>query len=172
MPKNSRKQISRSSKVRTTSAGELLKKPYGRVVFPEADGTFRSEIIEFPGCFAAGDTAGEALANLEHVAESWLEAMIARGQLIPEPIENAEFSGKLVVRLPKSLHKKAAHAAARDGVSLNQFIVSSIAERVGWFLTPPAVAFRPIQGMTDPTMHMARFEVPRTFVRLVSADPQ
>jgi len=110
---------------------EYLKKPYGRFVVPEPDGTFRAEIIEFPGCIAVGDTAAEALANLEDVAASWLEATIAKGQRVPEPIENVGFSGKLVVRLPKSLHKKAAHVAARDGVSLNQFIVSSIAEQVG-----------------------------------------
>ena len=110
---------------------EYLKKPYGRFVVPESDGTFRAEIIEFPGCIAVGETAAEALANLEDVAASWLEATLARGQRIPEPIENVEFSGKLVVRLPKTLHKKAAHIAARDRISLNQFIVSSIAERVG-----------------------------------------
>jgi predicted RNase H-like HicB family nuclease len=92
---------------------EYLKKPYGRFVVPESDGTFRGEIIEFPGCIAVGDTAAEALANLEDVAASWLEATLARGQRIPEPIENVEFSGKLVVRLPKTLHKKAAHIAAR-----------------------------------------------------------
>jgi predicted RNase H-like HicB family nuclease len=111
--------------------GDYLKRPYGRFVVPESDGTFRAEIIEFPGCIAVGDTAAEALANLENVAESWLEATIAKGQRVPDPIESAGFSGKLVVRLPKSLHKKAAHAAARDGVSLNQFIVSSISEQVG-----------------------------------------
>ena len=29
---------------------EYLKAPYGRVVVPESDGTFRAEITEFPGC--------------------------------------------------------------------------------------------------------------------------
>jgi len=116
---------------KTMASAEYLKKPYGRFVVPESDGTFRAEIIEFPGCIAVGETAAEALANLEDVAASWLEATLARGQRIPEPIENVEFSGKLVVRLPKALHKKAAHIAARDRISLNQFIVSSIAERIG-----------------------------------------
>jgi antitoxin HicB len=116
---------------KTMALAEYLKKPYGRFVVPESDGTFRSEIIEFPGCIAVGETAAEALANLEDVAASWLEATLARGQRIPEPIENVGFSGKLVVRLPKTLHKKAAHMAAHDGISLNQFIVSSVAEQIG-----------------------------------------
>jgi predicted RNase H-like HicB family nuclease len=113
------------------SPAEYLKKPYGRFVTPDSDGSFRAEIIEFPGCIAVGDTAAEALANLEDVAESWLEATLAKGQRVPDPIDNIGFSGKLVVRLPKSLHRKAAHLAAREGVSLNQFIVGSVAEQVG-----------------------------------------
>jgi predicted RNase H-like HicB family nuclease len=114
-----------------TAPSEYLKRPYGRVVVPESDGTFRAEIMEFPGCLATGDTAAEALASLENVAESWLEATIARGQHVPEPIEGGSFSGKLVVRLGRDLHRRAAHLAAHEGVSLNQFIVGSVAERVG-----------------------------------------
>lgn len=110
---------------------EYLAKPYGRNVVPEPDGTFRAEIIEFPGCIAAGDTAAEALARLEDVATSWLEAVLEKKQRIPEPIESAAFSGKLVLRMAKSLHKQAAYAAARDGISLNYFIANCVAQRVG-----------------------------------------
>ena len=109
---------------------EYLKRPYGPVI-PEGDGTFRGEIIEFPGCIATGGTAAQALANLEDVAASWLEAVLSKGQRVPDPVENIGFSGKLVLRLPKSLHRKAAHLAAKEGVSFNQFIVSSVAEQAG-----------------------------------------
>ena len=108
-----------------------LKMPYARVLVPEQDGAFRAEILEFPGCIALGDTAEAALAMLEDVAWGWLEAALDKGRAIPEPMENIEFSGKLVLRLPKSLHKKASRAAERDGISLNQFIVSSLAQQVG-----------------------------------------
>ena len=114
-----------------TTATEYLKKPYGRLLVPEDEGGYHAEIIEFPGCFADGETAGEAAENLENAASSWLEAAIAKGHTIPEPMRELDYSGKLVVRLPKSLHKRAALAANRDRVSLNQFIVSSIAEQVG-----------------------------------------
>ena len=110
---------------------EYLKRPYGQLVVPESDGSFRAEIMEFPGCIALGSTPAQALATLEEVAESWIEAALGQGQDIPEPMENLEYSGKLVVRLPKSLHRRAAQAAEREGVSLNSFIVSSIAEQVG-----------------------------------------
>lgn len=112
-------------------AEDFLKKPYARLVVPESDGSFRAEILEFPGCIALGDTAADALARLEEVAADWIEVTLARGQRIPEPTEELAFSGKLVVRLPKSLHRKATYAAERDNVSLNQFIVSAVAEQVG-----------------------------------------
>src|SRR5262245_14319931 len=134
----------------SVKAGDYLKLPYGRVVVPESDGTFRAEIIEFPGCIAVGDTAGEALANLESVAESWLQATIAKGLRVPEPVESTEYSGKLVVRLPKTLHKKAAYAAAREGVSLNQFIVTCIAEQVGAGSTAVS-ALRQLMQTAQPT---------------------
>jgi antitoxin HicB len=128
---------------------EYLKRPYGRVLVPEPDGTFRAEIVEFPGCIATGDTAAETLANLESVAESWLNATIAKGLRVPEPIESTGYSGKFVVRLPRSLHKKAAHAASREGVSLNQFIVSCIAEQVG--ARSRASEYVPFAQVTQPT---------------------
>lgn len=116
----------------TMKSAEYLKKPYSRIVVPEPDGSFRAEIAEFPGCLAIGDTAEEALRNLENVAESWLESVLARGRAVPEPLETYHYSGKLVLRLPKSLHQKAAIAAARDGVSLNTYISNCLAEYIGW----------------------------------------
>lgn len=122
------------------SASEILKKPYARVLVPEEDGSFRAEIMEFPGCIAVGDTAAEALSTLEEVAESWLEAVFEKGQPVPEPAEIVEYSGKVALRLPKSLHQRAAMVAKADGVSLNQFIVSSLASCVGAVRATRAVA--------------------------------
>jgi antitoxin HicB len=111
---------------------EYLKRPYARILRPESDGSFGAEILEFPGCFAVGDTGSEALQNLENVAESWILGMLAKNERIPEPSQEREaFSGKLVLRLARSLHKKAAFTAEREGVSLNQFICGCVAEAVG-----------------------------------------
>jgi hypothetical protein len=66
-------------------------------------------------------------------------------------MEELDYSGKLVVRLPKSLHRQAALAANREGVSLNQFIVSSIAEQIGgyrWSL------FNPVRRALVFTLHV------------------
>ena len=64
---------------------EILRKPYHRMIVSEDDGV-NCAILEFPGCFACGDTVEEALKNLEEAAKSWLEVSIEAGHKIPEPL--------------------------------------------------------------------------------------
>lgn len=109
----------------------FLKKPYARVLTPEDDGTYSAEVLELSGCFAQGDTPSEAIENLNCAAAEWIEASLARGQDIPEPSETRGYSGTISLRIPRGLHKRAAKMAERNGVSLNQFLVSAISSAVG-----------------------------------------
>jgi len=110
---------------------EILRRPYHRVVVPDGPDAFLARISEFTGCMVLEPTAAEALTRLEELAFGWIESALERGQDIPEPHEEPTYSGKLMLRLPKSLHQKAAEAANRDDVSLNQFIVAAVAEQLG-----------------------------------------
>jgi predicted RNase H-like HicB family nuclease len=110
---------------------EYLKRPYTRVLVPEEDGGFSAEILEFKGCFSQGDTAEEAYRNLEEAALSWIEASLELGHVIPEPMSGHEYSGKVALRLPRSLHREAIRLAEKEGVSLNQFLTSAVSEKVG-----------------------------------------
>jgi predicted RNase H-like HicB family nuclease len=110
---------------------DYLKEPYSRILIPNEGGGYSAEILEFPGCFAEGGTADEAMRNLEQAAISWIDAAVNQGQEIPEPYMNQGYGGRIALRLPRSLHRQAVRLAERDGVSLNQFLVSAIAERVG-----------------------------------------
>jgi antitoxin HicB len=110
---------------------EFLKEPYSRVLIPEEGGGYSAEILEFPGCFAEGESAEEAMQALERAAASWIQAALDQGQDIPQPFVNQGYSGKVALRLPKSFHRKAVQFAERDGTSLNQFLVSAIAARIG-----------------------------------------
>ena len=109
---------------------EYLKQPYARILIPDEDG-YSAEILEFPGCYAQGDTPDEAYKNLEETARGWIESSLERGLEIPPPSINAGYAGKVALRLPRSAHRLAARMAERDGVSLNQFLVSSISARIG-----------------------------------------
>jgi antitoxin HicB len=108
-----------------------LRQPYTRTLIPDESGGYSAEILEFPGCFAEGDTVEEAYDQLEGAAKSWIEARLSQGQEIPEPFDNLGYSGNISLRLPRSIHKRAAMLAERDRVSLNSFLMSAIASRVG-----------------------------------------
>jgi predicted RNase H-like HicB family nuclease len=116
----------------TKSPEEYLKGPYARVLIPDSEtGTYTARILEFPGCVTQGDSEQEALVRLEEVAESWIEACLDTGKPIPQPVAAQEYNGKVALRLPRSLHQQAVEAAECDRVSLNQFLVSAIAEKIG-----------------------------------------
>ncbi|MCP4646823.1 MAG: toxin-antitoxin system HicB family antitoxin [bacterium] len=101
------------------------------VIPDEESGTYTAQVLEFPGCMTQGNSVQEAYENLEGAAESWIEATLDAGKDIPSPMLLYGYGGKVLLRLPKSLHRQASIAAERDGVSLNQFIVTALAERVG-----------------------------------------
>jgi antitoxin HicB len=110
---------------------QYLKKPYARILVPADDGTYFAEILEFPGCFAQGDTPNQAMENLDKVAIDWIQSAIELGQQIPGPNLNVSYSGRIALRLPKSIHRRSAMLAEHDQTSLNQFFLSAIATRVG-----------------------------------------
>ena len=108
-----------------------LRKPYARVLIPDDEGRYAAQILEFPGCYSEGESPEDAYQNLEQAARNWVESALAQGFPIPPPFATQGFSGTISLRLPKSLHKRAAELAHRDGVSINQFLVAAIGHRVG-----------------------------------------
>jgi predicted RNase H-like HicB family nuclease len=156
---------------------DILKRPYGRLLTPEPDGQYTAEILEFPNCVASGDSAVEALTVLEEVAADWIAAALKQGQDIPEPMESAEYSGRLVLRMPKGLHRRAALLAEREGTSLNQFIVTSLAETVGEkaktvqpFRTFVQTMFQ-VVGTPSDVMHPGGVSLPGRIVQITSGGP-
>jgi len=112
------------------TAKAYLKEPYSRILIP-VDGTYSAKVLEFHGCFAQGNTPEEAYANLEKAAESWIEVTLNQGQEIPPPLASHDYSGRIVLRIPRSIHKQAAKFAEMDDTSLNQFFLTAVAARVG-----------------------------------------
>lgn len=91
-----------------------------------SDGSYFAEIEELPGCMTEGDTEEEALVMIEDAKKAWLEAALARKVSIPEPTTD-EYSGKFNLRVPKSLHRQLAYKAKQENVSLNTFIITTLA---------------------------------------------
>jgi RNA polymerase sigma-B factor len=98
----------------------------------EGDGGWTAHVEEFPGCEGHGDTPDEATRRARESMQAWISEALAADRKIPEPRGASTHSGRLMLRMPQSLHAELAQAAERDDVSLNQFITGSLASAVGW----------------------------------------
>jgi predicted RNase H-like HicB family nuclease len=94
--------------------------------FSEEDGGFIAVAPDLPGCTAFGDTAEEAVHELQDAIRAWIGAAKKAGNPVPPPAAHrAEElpSGKVLARLPKTLHAQLIERAARDNTSLNTCLV-------------------------------------------------
>lgn len=108
-----------------------LAQPYTRELVRNDDGTWFARVVEFAGCMTEGDTPQEALANLDDAMASWIHAHLTDGHAIPPPLSSDRYSGKFLMRVPKTLHRELARRADLEGVSLNQFVLSALARAIG-----------------------------------------
>ncbi|WP_322746418.1 type II toxin-antitoxin system HicB family antitoxin [Nostoc sp. LEGE 12450] len=97
---------------------------YPVTLYPDPDEGYVAQIKDLPGCLTQGETLEETVANLNEARELWIETAYEAGDDIPLPSSNDSYSGKLLLRMPKSLHRRLAETSEQEGVSLNQYIVS------------------------------------------------
>jgi RNA polymerase sigma-B factor len=97
-----------------------------------AGGGWTAKVEELAGCTAEGATPEEAATRVQEAMRAWIADAVAAGREVPKPRSAASHSGRLLVRMPQSLHAELARAAERDEISLNQFITSSLASAVNW----------------------------------------
>ena len=103
---------------------DYMKLPYTRLVQEMNDESghyFYGRILELDGCQSTGDTFEEAYENLKEAMEGWIETKLEGGFEVPLPVGYDDFSGKFIVRIPKSLHYRLSVEAEQEGVSLNQY---------------------------------------------------
>jgi predicted RNase H-like HicB family nuclease len=94
-----------------------------KVFYSEEDKGFIAIIPDLKGCSAFGETEEEAIKQVKVAQELWLTTAKKEYREIPEPSSEDLYSGKILTRTPKSLHKKLIDKAKEEGVSLNQLVV-------------------------------------------------
>lgn len=104
---------------------DYLAKPYNRVLVREEDGRYSGQVLEWPGCYGEGDSAEEANASLDAAMVAWAEVMLEDGDPIPEPLAR-EYSGRILLRVPRDTHRRVTLRANAEGVSVNQLLVSLV----------------------------------------------
>ena len=109
--------------------------PYRLEIMPlsEADGGgFYARYPELGEAAAHGDgeTLEEAVQMADEAKRLVLEVMLEHGDRMPLPDSMKTYSGKFIVRAPKSLHRELVLEAEREGVSLNQLAVSLLSRNL------------------------------------------
>jgi predicted RNase H-like HicB family nuclease len=94
-----------------------------KVFYSEEDEGFIAVIPDLPGCSAFGETEEEAIKEVKIAQELWIKTAKKEGRKIPRPSSEDIYSGKILARMPKSLHKALMEKAKDEGVSLNQLVV-------------------------------------------------
>ena len=94
----------------------------------DGESLFEARVKELPDVREYAESAREAydlaIDTIETAAGMFAEA----GRLFPLPASpQDQFSGRVTLRLPKSLHRALASAAEDEGVSLNQHLVTALA---------------------------------------------
>lgn len=109
-------------------AEEISKLPYRKVITSMGEDGWFIQVPDLPGCQSDGDTEVEALENIKEAMLGWIESALMDGATIPEPTVVPEYSGKLLVRMPKTLHRRLIERAEDEGVSANQLAVALLAK--------------------------------------------
>jgi antitoxin HicB len=105
---------------------------YPVTLVQDEDDTWVATIDALPGCNARGSTPDEAVEQVVGAVAAALEAAEREGKEVPEPKTAQSHSGRLLLRMPQSLHAELARAAERERVSLNQFITDALSGSLGW----------------------------------------
>ena len=88
---------------------------------------FEARIKEFPDVIEYADSSEDAYELAIDTIETAYEYFKEIGDAMPAPhVPSDDYSGRVTLRMPKSLHQSVSEAAAYESVSLNQYIVSAL----------------------------------------------
>lgn len=123
---------------RTKDLAYYLSLPYVVEIapIPEDEGGGYVACIPLLGRYSAvgdGETPDAAYANLMEARSALIDEWLRRGVAVPEPKSDEEDvlpSGKLSLRLPRSLHAQVNRQADQEDVSINAYITAVLAQAV------------------------------------------
>jgi predicted HicB family RNase H-like nuclease len=98
----------------------------GHVEYDDESGVFHGEVLDLRDVISfQGKSVDEIERAFRDSVDDYLDFCEVRGEELDRP-----FSGRLMLRLPAALHRKAYVSALREGKSLNQWITERL-ERAG-----------------------------------------
>jgi predicted HicB family RNase H-like nuclease len=99
----------------------------------EGEICFRATVRELPDIMEFADTADEAYELARDAIETTAAIFSEKGRVMPtvHP-EVDEYSGRVTLRLPKTVHKCLAETAITENVSLNHYLVTLLTSNFGF----------------------------------------
>ncbi len=110
---------------------EQVFQPWSIEVKQYPEGGYFARVVELSGCMTEGGSAAEVLEALEEARAEWIAAALEQGLAIPTPFEQNDYSGKVFVRTSPALHRMIAEEAAKQGVSMSQWVSEAAAIKIG-----------------------------------------
>lgn len=90
-------------------------------------------VEELPGCEVRAESPEEATQALRDEMASWIANAIENGQPVPRPRHKpTRTDGRLSLEIPQSLHETVAHAAVREGLTIDQLVTIALAGVLRW----------------------------------------
>ncbi len=102
-----------------------------RIFWWEEDREWVAVCPAFPFISAMGATRAEAAREMDDLLEEIIETSREEGRALPPVIPEPVSSGQIRLRLPRTVHDRAIECAQVDETSLNTFLVSAVAQRIG-----------------------------------------
>lgn len=107
--------------------GEYGEMEYPRMVVKEEDGSWSVTYPDLVGVGGGGKTVQEAVREAEENRKVWTETRLEEGLPVPIPGKPSE-AARLTLRLPRSLKVRLELEAAAEGVPLNTYCLTRLAE--------------------------------------------
>ena len=111
---------------------------------------------ELPDLAEYGESYEEAYDLAVDTIETAAQAYAEHGRTFPvAQVPADDFSGRVTLRLPTSLHRSLSHASEDEGISLNQFLVNVLSyysgfaaaqyveSRSSWRIMPKNITSKP-----------------------------
>jgi predicted HicB family RNase H-like nuclease len=97
-----------------------------RVTWSAEDSEHVGLCAEFPSLSWLAPSPEKALSGIRRVVAEVVDDLKASGEPVPDALAEKTYSGRLLVRIPASVHRTLATEAAEQGISLNRLVSAKL----------------------------------------------
>jgi len=97
-----------------------------RISWSDDDKEYVGLCVEFPSLSWLAGSQEAALDGILKSVADVIQEMRSKREPPPLPLSNKKFSGRFIVRIPPSIHRRLVIQAAEEGISLNRLVSAKL----------------------------------------------